>query len=443
MPPRRPPILSIVGPNDGGEGGVDPLALQPTCDRLAEHILSPLTLSMQRPRFITAMAVGARVCSVFDDDELAADGVTPPWQVFEWYVAEALVRRTSDLAHEESGALHGVARLEAALRNQRPLRSPQCIRKPKVFGFSRIYKAAAVGLRILTQDFCLDEGGYELLRAWELDQELTGFVDGSFGAGARLRAELARAVERGMTAGHTVAPRSDFYRHIARIFWLSTIGPRESGVLHERLRRTEGLPSSGDPVAAQMRRELVDALERRGQPVAPADESAFLREVRPSASPELARRLDAIDAYEQLCRPIEHTFTLMRHLATGRGAIRASDFAAHDGTRALAERVRRAAASVSDDRALIDWAPEVQHLAERFSPVRDAASLFEVALERHEEARRHEPDGRRPWVERTTDGRVLVPDPYAVPEPPSEPTDYVHNYRTPILSRFLADLGRI
>src|SRR6266545_3974416 len=228
---RRPPVLSIVGPHEGGQGGVDPLSLQPTGDRLAERILPPLTENMQRPRFITAMAVGARVCGAFEDGELAADGVTPPWEVFEWYVAEALVRRTAEMARDELRAAPAHFKVDAAMRTRRP-RGTQFPTRQKVFGFSRIHKGAAVGLRILTDDLSLDEGGYELLRAWEEDQELTGFVDGSFGAGARLRAEIARAVERGMTAGHTVAPRSDFYRQIARVFWPSSIGPRERNVLH-------------------------------------------------------------------------------------------------------------------------------------------------------------------------------------------------------------------
>ncbi len=47
---------------------------------------------MQRIRFLTAIAAGAKVCETFEPEDIAADGVTPPWLVYEWYVTAALVR---------------------------------------------------------------------------------------------------------------------------------------------------------------------------------------------------------------------------------------------------------------------------------------------------------------------------------------------------------------
>ncbi len=53
-----PAYLSIYDPAVSAEGGIDPLSLQPTYERLAERIFPFLTVRMRRPRFLTAMAGG-------------------------------------------------------------------------------------------------------------------------------------------------------------------------------------------------------------------------------------------------------------------------------------------------------------------------------------------------------------------------------------------------
>jgi hypothetical protein len=41
---------------------------------------------MRRPRFLTALAVGAFICGEYGSDTVAADGVTAQYLVFEWWV---------------------------------------------------------------------------------------------------------------------------------------------------------------------------------------------------------------------------------------------------------------------------------------------------------------------------------------------------------------------
>lgn len=363
----------------------------PVHERLAERILPHLDERMERPRFITALVVGARVCDEFGSDELAADGVTPPWLVFDWYAADALLRGTG------SGPLY----------LPRPRR-----------GFATIYRTAAVGLGFLTEDHRLTCAGAELLRAWEKDEELDGFVDGAFGVGARLRCELARAVERGLTAGHAVRPRSEVHRQLARTLCPAGIGARERRVVLDQLGRTGSAPGC-DPHALEMRRELIDALERRGQPVGRPDEAAFFREVAPTASTGLARRLNAIDEYESLLQPIGHARSIVRQLRAQLGTVRVDRFISHEGMPQLAERVRRAAGTIGD--RLGDWQPEAKQLADQFSAVRDARSLFESVV--RDEETQHQP------LESRSDAH--------------EPPNYRHGYRSSTLSRFLSDLGRL
>lgn len=85
------PYLSEFDPEVSSEGGIDPLSLQATYERLAERVFPSMTVRMKRIRFVTAIAVGAEVCRGLRD-EVAADGKTPPWLIFEWYVVEGLLR---------------------------------------------------------------------------------------------------------------------------------------------------------------------------------------------------------------------------------------------------------------------------------------------------------------------------------------------------------------
>ena len=88
----KAPFSSEFDPSEEAEGSIDPLGLQPGYDRLADRLLPAVTVRMGHPRFLTAMALGACVCDGWDLDATAADDITPPWLVWEWFVVEAFVR---------------------------------------------------------------------------------------------------------------------------------------------------------------------------------------------------------------------------------------------------------------------------------------------------------------------------------------------------------------
>ena len=87
---RASPLCAQCG--KAVEGSSDPLGLQPGYERLADRLLPAVTVRMGRPRFVTAMAVGACICERWDNDAVAADEITPPWLVWEWLLIEAFVR---------------------------------------------------------------------------------------------------------------------------------------------------------------------------------------------------------------------------------------------------------------------------------------------------------------------------------------------------------------
>ena len=90
------PRLSEADPLASSEGSIDPLGMYAIADTLAMRLVPGVRERMQRPRFVTAMAVSAAICRDFGEDVLAADRVSEPWQVLEWHLVEGLVRTCND-----------------------------------------------------------------------------------------------------------------------------------------------------------------------------------------------------------------------------------------------------------------------------------------------------------------------------------------------------------
>src|SRR5688572_8087457 len=129
------PLLSAFDPEISAEGGIDPLSLSSTYERLAERVYPFLTVRMSRPRFVTAIAVGAVVCKDFAD-ELAADRKTPAWLVFEWHVIEALLRAGEKLKASDGGwgvRVPGVAKVRAAVDAGHRVGANTYLKTPKIF----------------------------------------------------------------------------------------------------------------------------------------------------------------------------------------------------------------------------------------------------------------------------------------------------------------------
>jgi hypothetical protein len=439
----QPPVLSQFDPVTESEGSIDPLGLLGIYERLADRILPAITVRMSRPRFVTAIAVGARVCGEWDPDVTAADGISPPWLVFEWHVVEALARCQDELA--DSLRIPGLFKVRTALRNGRPIGDASYLKTPKVFGYTGVYKRLAIGLRVVNDEMTLDENGWELLAAWAADQELDGFLDSGRGTGAALRGRWHDMVQRALPVGHTTSRSVDLWRELALRLEPAKIGGREKKALYRQLRNAAGA-GAGATEAASLTAEMIDAIETHGAVLARADETSFLRRLARKASAPLAVRLDAIDAYEGLCRRVVDAFDLVRHLSTAarRDAVGVSEFVAHPLAAKLADGLLRAADRILHQESLLDWEPDARDLAARYAIVSSPAALFEAVLEHHDEAqRRKPPDGKRPWIERLPDSRAAVRVAYALDRPPSGADEYVHEYRVPTLSGFLADLARL
>jgi hypothetical protein len=449
--PLAVPVLSVADPREESEGSIDPLGSLATNGRLAERIYPHMTARMSRPRYLTAIAAIARVCEGMQD-QLAADGVTPPWLVAEWHVVEAFVRKHPEIPKTQWRGIPGSRKVERVLRSGQRLSARSYLKTPTVFGFTGVYKTLALGLEIVTGDeLLIDDGAYELLRAWERDRDLDGFVDGKSGAGARFRDQLLRAVERGVRKGYTDQPNSwSGWDSIVEHFFPSRMRRRESKWIYERLIDTKVRGNLRDPESLQVRGELTERLVARKRSVDGDEEPDFFRaaiEAKRGVSAELRERLQAIDAYESLHCPLEDALHLLLYLSGKKGGVVVDEasFAATPLARQLAARVHPAIERINQTIAPHGSDPEIPDLIARYERVKTASDLFHTVIDHHEAVQRGKPpDGKRPWFERVGSGGIFVRAAYRKDDPPPGTDRYMRPfYRTWTASRFLQDMGRL
>jgi hypothetical protein len=435
----RAPFSSEFDPSEEAEGSIDPLGLQPGYERLADRLLPAVTVRMGHPRFVTAMALGACVCEGWDADAIAADEITPPWLVWEWFVVEAFVR--ADEALSGRSAIPGIQKVRRALRNQRPVSASAYLKTPTAFGFTGVFRRLARGIGIITDDGMLDDGGYELVTAWAKDQGLDGIIEASGGDGRTFRDRLRRAVSQGMEKGHTTPQSGEFWRDLARRLDPIAPGRNERKVLLNRIVSLAG--------PLEMIAHLKAGIIAQGGVSERKDEASFLREIGDNAPADLKQLLTAIDAYEAFGRAITDAFDSLRYCASSNGGapVDAGEFSSTKLAKSALAALGKSLLRIHAHPTLLEWERDQKGLAqavERFDGVRTCADLFEAVLNHHEHVQRDKPpNGKRLWFERGTGDKVVLRSGYTLSEPPDEDGDYVHEYRIPTFSRFLGDLGAL
>jgi hypothetical protein len=430
------PYRTIADPETQGEGSLDPLGLALLADRLADWMLPGMTARMWRPRFVTAMAVTALIVEPFGDD-LAKDGISPPWLVLEWHYVEAVaaVNDTEQVLRRVPGIDKG----RRVLRDGVPMSAGRYLKTPKVFGFHGVYKRLARHLDIVDDDLRLGEAGYRLLKLWEEEQGLVGFSDRERveGNGPRMRRLVSEGVREALEAGHTVRsgrwPGAGFFvEHLTP----ARIGRREATLLRELLLQPDHEPMGevfrmlGEPTA---RRRFPDEERERG----------LVAEIRSRVSVDLRHRLEAIEAYEGVTRPLQEAWDRMRYLSTVRrpSVIRVDDVSSDDRCGELANLLGEAIGRASEALGRSPVGRDFEALARQFEGISSAGDLFHALWARHRTVQREKPpDGKRPWFEETADGALIVRPPYRADSAhPRE--EYVHPYRFFSVASFLDDLG--
>ncbi len=431
------PLLSLEDRTESAEGSIDPLGTYAIADALGVRLIPGVRERQQHIRFLTAMAVSLLVCSEFEEDEVAADGVSEPWQVFEWYFVEGMVRKTKQ--SDDLRGLPGRDKATIAQRIGEPLSAKRYLKTPRVFGFHGVYRGLARHVGVDQADR-LGELGYRLLKVWEKEQGLTGFCGTEPGEGRVMRRRLVEAVRDGLTKGHVARPHSwPHYQFFPDTLAIRNAGREEAALLQA------ALLDDGTGFRRQVCSFLVTKEARNSwADVSENDRSerSFHRALAKSADAELKKLLDTIEVYERFSRLLQDAFddTLERASST-KTRVRPKDLTE-------LKSVRRAAADV---------APLVPEIVDRLvdfqlsNDFRDEFRLFEDKVEPIEFAQRllkhhcqvqrsKPPDGKAPWFDCFDDGSFLIRTPYLRKVGGQNDDSYVHAYRTHSLWSFARDL---
>jgi hypothetical protein len=430
------PLLSEADLAGSSEGALDPLGLFSIADSLAVRLVPGVRERMSRPRFLTAAAASLAVSSQFDPERVAADGVSEPWQVFEWYLVEGLVRTADE--DTDLGRLPGQDKARRALRDGVPLSAKRYLKAPSVFGFHGVYRLLAQSLDIDVAGH-LGEVGMDLLDAWTREQGLKGFHGTLEGAGANFRQKLVGAVEEGLVAG-AVARQGGWegWQFFRRHLRPGEIGRNEASVI------SRALLDAGAGFRRMVFESLVSA---NGQAVwtEAGSERAFHTWLRERASGDLKGLLEAILTYETWARLLQDAFDDCLLIMTKKQSKTAP------GDLAKAPGVTKAWKRVPDLFAELVEKLDPYHEAARFQLSFAALADKLVALDWVQQLLGHHrfvqsrkpPNGKNPWFERFDDGSVIIRPDYLRDKGGRGDDSYVHGYRTGPLWSFALDLGEV
>jgi len=420
------------------EGSIDPLGLYSIADNLAVQMVPGVRERQRRPRFLTVICASAAVCQHFEPDSVAEDGLSEPWQVFEWYVVEGLIRRITD--NDRLRSLPGREKVASAvLKDHVPVSARRYLKSPSVFGFHGIYRVLARTLHV-ERNGELDEHGFEILDVWEREQGLCGFWTSRAGNGRAWREKLCEAVADGLKRGCTARPGTwEGWDFIADHLAHDAPGREEKSLLSKFL--IEGESGFRKEVLSC----LVSALGQKvWRPAESRNERPFHDALATVSSPDLKKLLKAIGAYEAFARQLVDAFDSCLHALSETSqpvaAMKLSKLPPVVEGRDRTSDLFRAAQDALEPFGLTGRLTAFLNLTEPMS-----AGDWIVALMAHHDGvqRSKPPNGKAPWVIRYEDGRFLVRPQYRKEEFEPAPGSYVHQYRTLPLTSFAEDLGLI
>lgn len=429
----RLPFMTLPHPVVSGEGALDPLGLARAGDALADWLVPGMTARMGRPRFLTAMAISAAVCEGLED-RTARDGVTPAYLVFEWLLVEAFARAA---ARDDVLRTPGIEKARTALLRQIPMSASAYLKTPSVFGFHGVYRRLAVATDIVDEDVRLGENGYRLLKAWERDQGLEGFVEGKIGDG--LRGVLRSAIEDGLANGYVSRSGAwQGWQFFAKYLTPARIGRNEAETLRGIMVDARG----------ETRGELFDLLREHnaGIEAEDADEATIGKMLLGEASRDLTLRLKAIFAFERFAVAVETAFDLLRYLSSQNPA-KALSVQAYASDRVVTKIATQLRGLLEKTARAVESAPprvgqEFGLLEQAFESVAMAKELYAAILERHARVQKEKPpEGKREWFEHSADGGVMVRTPFRLIEQPELHDAWNRPYRLHALRSFREDLG--
>lgn len=427
------PLLTEADPVTSAEGSIDPLGTYAIANSLALRLVPGVRERQSHPRFLTVIAVSLSICDELGEDAVADDGTTEPWQVFEWYLVEGMVRSLSDA--DQLRGLPGRDKAARALHDGVPLSSGRYLKAPSVFGFHGVYRQLSRNIGIESAGR-LGGLGYDLITIWAEEQDLRGFCGSVEGNGKSRRRSLVDAIGDGMKRGAT--SRTDgwsgwrfFGDHLAHL----CPGRKEASVIQKGLM---------DPGAGHRREVLAFLISEEGRNmwVETESERRFHQELQSRCSSSLRGLLDAISAYEDFARLLQDAFDdCIFCMSQTRARTRPKDLSSLPGVKRAAERVPRLFGQLMEALTAfgetIRFQDSFRDLAERVS----VGEWLQLLLEHHRKVQLLKPpNGKAPWFERYDDGSCIIRPMYASHVRGNGGQEYVHGYRTSPLWSFAQDL---
>jgi len=439
------PLLSAWDPAASTEGTIDPLGIYFIADALGVKMIPGVRERMRHPRFLTLTAVSAAICSEFDEETLAADHVSPPWQVLEWHVVEGLVRGIKD--DERLSGVPGRDKVSRAIEERAPLSARRYLKSPAVFGFHGVYRLLSRTLDVEV-DGRLGESGYRLLGVWRDEQDLPGFYESRGGKGSDLFRLWRDAVKDGLKAGSV--DRSASWQGWQRI--AQHLGPHDAG-LRER-RELAGLIVG---VEKGYSREIMDFLRsptgkeayrevrQRYENERVWSERPFHKAVIRESSQGLKELLNAVSAYEHFARLLQDAFDdCLFNMSRHKSRTPIATLAESNLVRKATAEIPEAFGNAADALALVGESPRFlqafQFVAEKLPPT----DWVQRILEHHRKVQfAKPPNGKLPWLERFDDGSYIIRPGYLRDRGGLGDDSFVHTYRLGTLWSFSLDLGLV
>ncbi|MDP1559974.1 MAG: hypothetical protein Q8M16_01085 [Pirellulaceae bacterium] len=432
------PMLSEADPKVSAEGSIDPLGMYSIADSLAVRLIPGVRERQTHPRFLTSIAVSLSLCSEFDEDAVAADGVSEPWQVFEWYLVEGLVRSTED--RKSLSGLPGQEKASRAKHDGVPLSEKRYLKSPTVFGFHGVYRALARDLEV-ERAARLGEVGHKLLTTWEQEQGLTGFAGTAEGEGKHIRKQLLDAVRDGLHAGAVDRkPGWPGWKFFSDHLGIYEAGDREAKVI------ADALLNPGSGFRSEVLRSLVSS---DGQDLWTVEaeqrsfsERRFHELVRVSAGHALQELLDAISAYEQFSRLMLDAFEdCLFHMSPYQNRIKPEELGSLKGVTRAAKRIPVIFADVAEKLSAFGEAIRFQDAFHSLAERMPATQWVERLLDHHCRVQHDKPpEGKAPWFDRFDDGSCMIRTGYEREGGARHDDAFVHAYRTKSLWSFARDL---
>jgi len=431
------PYLSEYDDSTTSEGSLDPLGLYPIADQLASRLVPGFRERMRHPRYLTAIAVGTVICSDFDEDIVASDDKTETWQIYEWYAVHSIVTKYKSEDEKQLQGLPGVEKATKAYNANIPLNPSNYLKMATVFGFHGVYRTLAKELKLIDTNI-LGEFGDELIRTWEKEEKLEGIYSSLSGKGRDLRKQFYNAINDSLKTTSIARNRNwgAFYElaeHIAPY----KINARERKLLYNKILDEKD----------SYRYQLIKVLE---SDVAQKiwNETGSEKEIHqilfPIANDGLKHLLEAIFLYEEFARLLQDAFDSCLFIMSDVSSSRINDFKNNQEIINASRKISNTYDKVIESVSVYGLSLQFEDRFSAFTQKVSVVDWINLLFEHHEITQKNKPpNGKRPWFERTNDGRFLIYPGHRRESGAEDEDYYVHYYRTRPLMSFLKDLNRI